>query len=462
MDRQNSLLATMPIPRLVLKMSLPAVVAQIVNLLYNIVDRIYIGHIPDIGADALTGVGLCMPLIMLVNAFALLSSAGGAPRAAIALGQGNTKEAEKIMSNCFSMLLLSALALTIVYELFAEPMIWLFGASADTIGYAMEYMRIYAIGNVFTLTVLGLNSFITAQGYPMFAMITTLLGAVINIVLDPIFINVFGMGVRGAAIATVISQALSCLWVLYFLAFGKKTHLRLRRLRLEWSVCGPCLALGASGFVMLATEAVLNICFNSSLSRYGGDIAVGSMTIISSCANLVLLPCSGICQGCQPIVSYNFGAGNGERVKKCVMLQIGICAGYTLLFWGFSMLFPRVLAGIFSNDADLVNYTAWTMRVYMAGIFAMGLQTSCQQSFVALGQAKVSLLLACLRKLILLIPLIYILPAFIENDVFAVFLAEPVSDILAASVTVTVFVMRFQTILKNGPAQIGRGKEEAC
>ncbi len=458
----RSHLATVPVPKLMLKMALPAVVAQIVNLLYNIVDRIYIGHIPKVGADALTGVGLCMPLILLINAFAMLAAAGGAPRAAIALGQGNKSEAEKIMSNCITMLLLVGLALTAMYEVFARPMLMLFGASEATVGYGLEYIRVYAIGNVFTLIVLGMNSFITAQGYPTFAMVTTLIGAGINIILDPIFITTFGLGVRGAAIATVISQTISCLWVLHFLVLGKKTHLRLRKLRLNWSVCGPCLALGASGFVMLSTEAVLNICFNSSLSRFGGDMAVGAMTIISSCTNLVLLPCSGICQGCQPIISYNFGAGNPERVKKCVVLQIAVCGGYTLLFWAFCMLFPQVLANIFSNDPQLVEYTIWTMRVYMAGIFAMGFQTSCQQSFVALGQAKVSLLLACLRKLILLIPLIFVLPLLFENKVLAVFLAEPISDVIAASVTITVFILQFKKILKNGPARIGQEKEKPC
>lgn len=459
---RDAILGSAPIPYLMLKMALPSVVAQLVNLLYNIVDRVFIGHIENIGTDALTGLGLCMPMILMVNAFALLAAAGGAPRASIALGQGNKKEAERIMSNCFSMVLIFAVLLTIAYEIWAEPLLLLFGASEHTLGYALEYIRVYALGNVFTLTVLGLNSFLTAQGFSSFAMVTTLIGAVINIVLDPIFIYVFRMGVKGAAIATVISQTVSCLWVLWFLIFGKKTVLRLSGLRLDGAVCGPCLALGASGFVMLATEAILNICFNSSLSQYGGDVAVGSMTIISSCTNLVLLPTSGICQGCQSIISYNFGAGNSERVAKCVRLQIAVCGGYTLVFWAFCMLFPQVLSGIFSNDPALVEYTRWTMRIYMAGIFAMGFQTSCQQSFMALGQAKVSLLLACLRKLILLIPLIYILPALVENNVLAVFLAEPVSDIIAASVTVTVFILQFKIILKNGPARIGQEKESVC
>ena len=458
MDKNNtSPLGTAPIGKLMFRMALPTVVAQLVNLLYNIVDRVFIGHMEGIGADALTGVGLCMPLILMVNAFAMLGAAGGAPRAAIALGQGNKQQAEKIMGNCYSMLLIFALLLTAVYEIFAEQLLWLFGASENTIGYSLEYIRIYALGNIFQLTVLGLNSFLTTQGFSNFAMVTTLIGAGMNLILDPILIYGFHLGVQGAAIATIISQAVSAVWVLWFLIKGKKSLLRLRGslMRLEAKVCGPCLALGISGFVMLSTEAILNICFNSSLSSYGGDIAVGSMTIISSCANLALLPTSGICQGCQPITSYNFGAGNQDRVKKCVFTQIAICGGYTIVFWALCMMFPQMFAGIFSSDPALIEYTSWTLRVYMAGILAMGFQTSCQQSFMAMGQAKVSLLLACLRKLILLIPLIYILPAFIENKVLAIFMAEPVSDILAATVTVTVFLTQFNKIPKQGANRIG-------
>lgn len=453
----SSPLGTQPIGKLMLKMSLPTVVAQLVNLLYNIVDRVFIGHMDGVGADALTGVGLCLPLILIVNAFALLGAAGGAPRAAIALGQGNKEEAEKIMGNCFSLVLIFAVLLTAAYMAFAEPLLWMFGASENTIGYALEYIRIYALGNIFQLTVLGLNSFLTTQGFSNFAMITTVIGALMNLVLDPILIYSFDMGVTGAAIATIVSQAVSAVWVLWFLVKGKQTTLRLRlsNMRLEGRVFGPCLALGVSGFVMLFTEAILNISFNSSLSRFGGDIAVGSMTIISSCANLALLPTSGICQGCQPITSYNFGAGNHERVKKCVFTQIAICGGYTLLFWAACMFAPQVFAGIFSSDPELIEYTTWTLRVYMAGIFAMGFQTSCQQSFMAMGQSVVSLLLACLRKLILLIPLIFILPAIIDNKVLAVFMAEPVSDILAAATTVTVFLLQFNKILKKGAQRIG-------
>ena len=459
MDKNvSSPLGTAPIGKLMVKMALPTVVAQIVNLLYNIVDRIYIGHIEGVGADALTGVGLCLPMIMLMNAFAMLGAAGGAPRAAIALGQGRKEEAERILGNCSSLLLLFSAMITTVFLLFAEPLLRLFGASDATLPFALKYMNIYSCGAVFVLLVLGLNTFLTTQGFSNFAMVTTLIGAIINIILDPILIFGFGMGVRGAAIATVISQAVGSCWVLWFLVKGKKTILRLRlsQMKLIGSVVGPCLGLGISGFVMMATEAFLSISFNASLQEFGGDIAVGSMTIISSCSQLALMPASGICQGCQPIVSYNFGAGNMDRVKACFKRQLLLCGGYTTVFWALSMLFPQVLVQIFNSDPALVEHTVWTMRVYMAGIFAMGFQLTCQQCFMALGQAKVSLLLACLRKLILLIPLIFVLPLFIENKVFAVFLAEPVSDILAATVTVTVFTARFNKILKNGPAQIGK------
>ena len=460
MDKNvSSPLGTAPIGKLMVKMALPTVVAQIVNLLYNIVDRIYIGHIEGVGADALTGVGLCLPMIMLMNAFAMLGAAGGAPRAAIALGQGRKEEAERILGNCSSMLLLFSAMITAVFLLFAEPLLRLFGASDATLPYALDYMNIYSCGAIFVLLVLGLNTFLTTQGFSNFAMVTTLIGAIINIILDPILIFGLGMGVRGAAIATVISQAVGSCWVLWFLMKGKKTILRLRlsQMKLIGSVVGPCLGLGISGFVMMATEAFLSISFNASLQEFGGDIAVGSMTIISSCSQLALMPASGICQGCQPIVSYNVGAGKMDRVKACFKRQLLLCGGYTTAFWALSMLFPQVLVQIFNSDPALVEHTVWTMRVYMAGIFAMGFQLTCQQCFMALGQAKVSLLLACLRKLILLIPLIFVLPLFIENKVFAVFLAEPVSDILAATVTVTVFTARFNKILKNGPAQIGKG-----
>ncbi len=437
---------------LLLKLAIPAVVAQVINLLYNIVDRIYIGHIPEIGTSALTGVGLCLPILMLVNAFATLAGGGGAPRAAIAMGQGRKEDAENILGNCFSTLMIIAILLTVTLSLAAEPLLWLFGASENTIPYAMDYMRIYLMGSVFVLIVMGMNPFLTTQGFAKFAMLTTVIGAVINIVLDPIFIFGFGMGVSGAALATILSQCVSAIWVLRFLT-GKQTILKLQvqNLRLKASVILPCLALGISGFIMLSTESLLSISFNSSLSKFGGDLAVGSMTIISSVSQLITLPLSGICQGAQPIVSYNFGAGNKERVLSVFKYTLLICASYTTLGWLLTMLVPQFFAGIFSSDVALIENAAWCMRIYMAGIFAFGFQISCQQTFVALGQAKTSLLLACLRKLVLLIPLIFILPVFFENKVFAVFLAEPVSDIIAAAVTTTIFFTKIKSILENGP-----------
>ena len=437
--------------KLLLKLAVPAVIAQIINLLYNIVDRIYIGHIPGVGTSALTGVGLCMPILMLVNAFATLAGAGGAPRAAIAMGQGRKEDAEQILGNCFSTLLIIAVILTVGLSIYAEPLLWLFGASENTIPYALDYMKIYLLGSIFVLIVLGMNTFITTQGFAKFAMLTTVIGAVINIILDPIFIFVFGLGVKGAALATILSQCVGCIWVIKFLT-GKKTILKLqiKNLRLKGAVILPCLALGISSFIMLSTESLLSISCNSSLSKYGGDLAVGAMTIITSVSQLITLPLSGICQGAQPIISFNFGAGNKDRVISTFKYTCIICASYTTLGWLLTLLVPNLFAAIFSGDTALIEYTSWCMRVYMAGIFAFGFQICCQQTFVALGQAKTSLLLACLRKLVLLIPLIFILPLFIENKVFAVFLAEPISDILAASVTTWMFFTQIKGILERG------------
>ena len=448
---QNSILGTAPVPKLMLKMAVPAVVAQVVNLLYNIVDRIYIGQ--GVGAMALTGVGLCMPLMMFMNAFAMLAGSGGAPRAAIAMGRGDKDEASKIMSNSFSLLLIFAVGITTLYLSFAEPMLMMFGASSETLPYSMEYMNIISWGAVFTLIVMGMNPYLTSQGFSTMAMMTTVIGAGITIVLDPIFIFGLKMGVRGAALATVLSQAVGALWVLLFLTRGRKSILKITPagMKLEGRIVGGILALGVSGFVMISTESLLSISFNSSLQKFGGDLAVGSMTILTSCIQLAQMPASGIAQGCQPITSFNFGAGNPDRVKKCFKLQLLVAAGYTTLFWIAAMLMPRIFVQIFNKDVALVEHTAWAMRIYMAGVFSLGFQLVCQQSFVALGEAKISLLMACLRKLILLIPLIFILPMFFENKVMAVFLAEPISDIIAAAVTTGTFLTRFDKILKNGP-----------
>jgi len=447
-------MGTGSIPRLLAQLAIPAVVAQIVNLLYNIVDRIYIGHMPEVGAQALTGVGLFLPINMLLTAFAMLCGAGGAPRAAIAMGQKNHDTAEKIVANCFALLLCFAVVLTGVFYFAAPSLLRLFGASDVTLPYAVDYARTYILGSICVLTVLGMNPFITTQGFAKISMMTTVIGAVINIVLDPIFIFLLDMGVRGAALASVLSQGVGALWIIRFLT-GKQTNLRLKKenMKIQWHIIGPCLALGISTFVMVSTESLLSMSFTSSLSRFGGDLAVGAMTIITSCSQLVTMPLQGICQGGQPIISYNFGAGNADRVKKAFYLQFGICVGYTCLFWGLLMAVPGVFASIFNNDPALVEYTSWAMRIYMAGIFSMGFQLACQQSFMALGQAKISLLMACLRKIVLLIPLIFILPLFFENKVFGVFMAEPVSDIIAAAVTTIMFFTQFKKILEKGPVR---------
>lgn len=443
-------MGTGSIPKLLAQLAIPAVIAQIINLLYNIVDRIYIGHIPEVGASALTGVGLFVPILMLINAFAMLAGSGGAPRAAIAMGKKDHNTAEKIVANCFSLLLLFAVVLTAVFYFSAPTLLRMFGASDVTLPYAVDYARIYILGSIFVLIVMGMNPFITTQGFAKISMLTTVIGAVINIILDPVFIFVFDMGVKGAALATVLSQAVGAFWILRFLT-GRQTILRLKKgnMKLDPAVFGPCLALGISTFVMLSTESLLSVSFTSSLSRYGGDLAVGAMTIITSVSQLATMPLQGICQGGQPIISYNFGAGNSERVRKAFFTQFKVCVFYTALFWMVSMIFPQVFAGIFTEDSNLVEYASWALRIYMAGIFSLGFQICCQQSFMALGQAKVSLMLACLRKIILLIPLIFVLPIFFENKVFAVFLAEPVSDITAALVTTVTFLKLFNKILKK-------------
>ena len=444
-------MGTGSIKKLMVQMAVPALVGQVINLLYNIVDRIYIGHIPQIGGMALTGVGLFTPILMLITAFALLAGAGGAPRAAIAMGRGDRDGAEKIMGNCFAVLMILAVVLTAVFYVTAPALLRLFGASDATLPYAVEYGRIYILGSVFVLTVMGMNTFITTQGFAKISMLTTVIGAVINIVLDPIFIFLLDMGVAGAALATVLSQAVSALWILKFL-MGSGTILKLRKenLRLEPAVIGPCLGLGVSSFVMISTESILSVSFTSSLARFGGDVAVGAMTVLTSINQLITMPLSGICQGGQPLISFNYGARKYDRVKEAFFCQFGVCVAYTTVFWLLLMAFPGVFAGIFTNDLALVDYTAWALRIFLALGFSVGFQISCQQAFMALGQAKISLLMALLRKVILLIPMIFVLPLFFENKSLAVFLAEPVSDIIAAAVTTFLFFRFFFRMLKEG------------
>ena len=450
-EHKKTDMGTGSVKKLMVKMAVPALVGQIVNLLYNIVDRIYIGHIPEIGGAALTGVGLFTPILMLITAFAMLAGAGGAPRAAIAMGRGEKDTAEKIIANCFTVLLILAVVLTSVLYFAAPGLLRLFGASDATLPYALVYGRIYILGSVFVLIVMGMNTFITTQGFAQFSMLTTVIGAVTNIVLDPILIFALDMGVAGAAVATVISQAISALWILRFLT-GKKTILKLRmpNMKLESKVILPCLGLGISSFVMISTESVLSVSFTSSLARYGGDVAVGAMTVLTSINQLITMPLSGICQGGQPLISYNYGAKKLDRVKEAFFCQFGVCVAYTTCFWLALMLLPNVFAGIFTNDVALVEYTAWALRIFLVCGFSVGFQISCQQAFMALGQAKISLFMACLRKLILLIPLIFILPNFFQNKAFAVFLAEPVSDLIAAAATTIAFFIFFTKLMKDG------------
>ncbi len=443
-------MGTGSVKKRMVQMAVPALVGQVVNLLYNIVDRIYIGHLPEIGGTALTGVGLFTPILMLITAFAMLAGSGGAPRAAIAMGQGDQEKAEKIMANCFTVLLILSVVLTGVFYMTCPTLLRFFGASDATLPYAVEYGRIYILGSVAVLIVMGMNTFITTQGFAKISMLTTVLGAGINIILDPILMFGLKLGVKGAAIATVLSQIISAVWILRFLT-GKQTILKLKwsYMPLKAGIILPCLGLGISSFVMISTESILSISFTSSLSQYGGDVAVGAMTVLTSINQLITMPLTGICQGGQPLISYNYGAKKLDRVKEAFFCQFFTCVGYTTVFWLFLMLFPNFFAGIFTNDAALVDYTAWAIRIFLALGFSVGFQISCQQAFMALGQAKISLVMALLRKVILLIPMIFILPNFFSDQCFAVFLAEPISDIIAAAVTTVMFFRFFFRLLRQ-------------
>lgn len=440
-------LGTDHVSGLLLKLALPAILAQIINVLYNMVDRIYIGHIQDVGAAALTGVGVTMPLILCVSAFAALVSMGGAPRASIMMGRGDKETAEKILGNCTSMLIIVAVVITIVLQLFGRPILLLFGASENTIGYAWDYMRIYSLGTIAVQLALGLNAFINAQGFAKIGMKTVLIGAICNIILDPIFIFGLNMGVKGAALATILSQTISCVWILAFL-FGKKTALQIKpeNLVVRSKIILPCLALGLSPFIMQFTESVLIICFNTSLLKYGGDVAVGAMTILASVMQILMLPLQGLSQGAQPIISYNFGAKKIDRVKKTFRLELLFCMVFTGVLWLICLLAPQVLIRLFTSDAALLVFSTWSMRIYMAASVLMGAQIACQQTFIALGNAKISIFLALLRKVILLIPLIYILPLVVQNQVLAVYLAEPIADVIAVCTTCLLFYRQYKKL----------------
>ena len=434
--------------KLLISLSLPTILSQIVNMLYNLVDRVYIGHmqpVDTVGALALTGVGVCLPVILIISAFAALMAMGGAPRASIQEGRGNIAESERIMGNSFTLLLLVSLLLTAVLQLFAEPLLLTFGASENTIGYALDYLRIYSLGTLFVQITLGMNAYITAQGFTSVSMKTVLIGAILNTILDPIFIFALDMGVRGAALATILSQAVSAIWVLRFLTSSKtKWRLRRKNLRPVPSVFLPCMALGLSPFIMQSTESLIAVCFNSSLLKYGGDVAVGTMTVLTSIMQLAMMPLQGLSQGAQPIISYNFGARSAQRVREAFRCLLTSCITYSMVLWLLVQLFPRTFVLIFNNNPELVNYAAWALRIYMGATGIFGIQIACQQTFIALGNAKTSLFLAVLRKIIQLIPLIYILPHFFADKVFAVFLAEPVADFLAVSTTALLFTCQFK------------------
>ena len=439
-----------PVKKLLFKLAVPTVIAQIINMLYNIVDRIYIGHMPENGVLALTGVGVCMPVILIVSAFAALVSSGGSPRASIAMGEGDYDKAEKILGNCFLLQVIVSLVLTILLEIFGKSFLLAFGASENTIAFALSYLRIYALGTIFVELTLGMNTFITAQGFAKTGMFTVLIGAICNIVLDPIFIFVLNMGVSGAALATIISQCVSTVWVIHFLE-SNKSNIRLKKenMKLEKGVILPCITLGAATFIMQASESIISVCFNSSLQRYGGDIAVGAMTILSSVMQLAMLPMQGIGQGAQPIASYNFGAKNKERVKETFKWLLISSLTYSIILWIFIMTCPKLFASIFSTDTALIEYTANALRIYCGCLGLFGIQIACQMLFVSIGSAGCSIIVAILRKFVLLIPLIYIVPTLVADKTTGVYMAEPIADGLAVTFTAILFFFEFRKALKE-------------
>ena len=451
MEQDKTFLGTEPIGKLLFKLAVPTVIAQLVNMLYNIVDRIYIGHMPENGSLALTGVGVCMPLIMIISAFSSFVASGGAPRASIAMGRGDHEGAEKILSGCFTMQIIISAVLTVVMLLWSKDLLLLFGASENTIPYATAYMSIYALGTIFVEMTLGLNAFITAQGFAKEGMMTVLIGAICNIVLDPIFIFGLKMGVRGAALATIISQGISCVWVVKFLT-GKKTILKIKKENLVTGLkyVTPCIALGLSTFVMQSSESIVSVCFNSSLLKYGGDVAVGAMTILTSVMQFAMLPLQGLAQGAQPITSYNYGAGNAGRVKQSFKLLLTCSLIYSTTLWRIIMLKPNAFAGMFTNDAVLLEFASNALRIYCRVLLIFGIQIACQMTFVSTGNAICSIIVAVMRKFILLIPLIYIMPHIYTADkTTAVYMAEPVADTIAVTFTAIMFIFRFRKSLKK-------------
>ena len=448
MVKNDERLGSAPLGRLMVSMALPAVAAQVINVLYNIVDRIYIGHIPGYGELALTGVGVTAPILMVISAFSAFAGMGGAPQASIQLGKKNYEGAEKILGTSVAMLLLFSVVLTVVFQAFKTPILYAFGASDNTIVHAREYITIYLAGTVFVQFALGLNTYISGQGNAKIAMLSVLLGAVTNIILDPVLIFGFHMGVRGAALATVISQALSAAWVLRFLT-GSNSVIRIRRkqIRLDKKTVLGIGALGISPFIMQSTESLVMITLNTGLQKYGGDMYVGTMSIMASVMQLITIPVQGVAQGVQPIMSYNYGAGNLKRVKDTFLRMVLVCLAGTMVFAGIAVLRPEFYARLFSSNEELTMLTCRYMPVYFLGITIFGIQMGCQTTFLALGQAKISLFIAVLRKIILLIPLAIILPRFM--GVMGVYWAEPISDTISAATASVLFMLNIRKILSE-------------
>lgn len=448
MSQKDERLGTAPLGKLMLSMSLPAVAAQIINVLYNIVDRIYIGHIEGYGQMALTGVGLTSPILLMISAFSAFAGMGGAPLASIQLGKKNRDEAEKILGNSLAMLLSCSVFLTVLFSIFKEPILYAFGASENTIGYAMEYLSIYLVGTIFVQLALGLNTYISGQGQAKVAMLSVLIGAVLNIVLDPLFIFIFEMGVKGAALATIISQAVSALWVLGFL-LSEKTVIKIRKenVRFNKKIIASIAALGVAPFIMQSTESFVLITLNSGLQKYGGDLYVGALSIMTSVMQLITVPVQGITQGSQPIMSYNYGARNYKRVKGVFGRMLMVSLAITMILAGSAIFVPELFAKLFSDSEELVELTCRYMPVYFLGMTVFGIQMACQSTFIALGQAKTSLFIACLRKIILLIPLALILPKFMGVD--GVYTAEPVADFISVATTSVLFIITVRKVLKE-------------
>lgn len=446
---QTNKLETEPVGGLILRLAIPTVLAQLVNLLYNIVDRIYVGRIPETGSLSLAGLGVTFPIILLVSAFAMLAGMGGASRAAVSMGAKDNDRAEKILGNCTMLIIVFSVVLAVVFLIAKDWILLKFGASEATLPYASDYISIYLLGTFFVQIALGLNMFITNQGFAKTGMMTVCIGAVLNIILDPLFIYGFGMGVKGAALATIISQAVSCLWVLKFLT-GRKTtiKIRLKNLKPDKEILFSVLSLGVSPFIMQVTECLIQLTFNNGMLKYGNDMYVALMSILFSLTQLIWMPLSGFSQGATPVIGYNYGANRNDRVKRAFGVLFVINLAFSLAAIALVELFPQFFVGLFTNDPELINIGRNTTRLFLAGMAVMGAQSACQQTFLALGEAKISMFLACLRKVILLFPLALILPHIANSGVWGLLAAEPVSDVLAAACTTTMFCFRSKKLLK--------------